>query len=257
MQKWYGIEKCGIEKCGIEKYGIEKYGIEKSKIEKSSIEKSGIEKNEKVKWIFSAEELRQYIYCARIPFLRHVRKIRANTTASMRRGTKFHQEIVRKRKNLQNWLQIKEKHNPIDYSPKYYFNLYFESATLHLLAYLDLAETNPTTDEIFPVEIKTTSNFPVKRDTVIDHHLIQLTVQSLLIEEYFKTFVSRAKIIYIGKEQNKFQSFWQEISIDMKKVVLKTVSRMHNEFISEDLPKPTRIKERCKVCEYYAFCRKT
>lgn len=217
----------------------------------------GSENSSSDNWLFSAEELRQYIYCPRIPFLRHVRKIKPNSTASMRRGTKFHQDIVRKRRKLQKWLLINDKHKFNRIPPQYYFNLYFESPTLHLLAYLDVVEKNPNTDELYPVEIKTTSNFPISRDKIIEHHLIQLTVQSLLLEEHFKTFISRAKIIYVSNELNHTHSLslWQEISIDMKETVLKTVADMHREISSEILPRPTKIKNRCKVCEYWTICR--
>ncbi|MHA1776933.1 MAG: CRISPR-associated protein Cas4 [Promethearchaeota archaeon] len=223
-------------------------------------------------WMVSAEEIRQYLYCPRIPFFRKIRQIKPRTTKSMQRGTEFHKNVVHKRKMLQKWLEIHDKSlknqkieldqfnqpNQLEASkPEYYFNLYLESPNLHLLAYLDLIESNISSDEIYPVEFKSLSRLP-KNQISIDfpvatHHLVQLTVQSLLMEEQFQKFISKAKIMYIAQDQ--VQTCWQEISIDMKELVLKTVRKMHEEIISEDLPVPTKHKKKCTVCEYRQVCR--
>lgn len=212
-------------------------------------------------WMVSAEEIRQYLYCPRIPFFRKIRQIKPRTTKSMQKGTDFHNNVIHKRKKLQKWLEIHEKSQTKlqiqQTKPEYYFNLYLESPTLHLLAYLDLMESNLSVGEIYPVEFKSISRLPnnlISDDAIVaTHHLVQLTVQSLLIEEHFRTFVSKAKIMYVAQDQ--VQTCWQEVTIDMKELVLKTVRKMHEEMISEELPNPTKHHNKCSVCEYWQVCR--
>jgi len=206
-------------------------------------------------WIFSAEELRQYFYCARIPFFRHVRKIRTKQTYLMKKGTQFHKNIVHHQKKLREWLEkhLAKQEKASDIAQ--YYEIFLESPKLHLLAYLDVMEKNTRTEEIYPVEIKTTRRLldythPQKYHY---HHLIQLTVQSLLVEEHFKNFVSRAKIIYRGVDT--VEVCWQEISIDMKAVILKTVQAMHKSFMTEELPRPTKDHRKCYNCEYWNVCK--
>ncbi|MCF2138540.1 MAG: CRISPR-associated protein Cas4 [Candidatus Lokiarchaeota archaeon] len=209
-----------------------------------------LNKKKNGEWFFSADELRQYFYCPRIPFYRIVRKLKTNQTAIMRRGKVFHEKIVHKRKKLEKWLKINEKNQEKN---MYYFNLYLESPSLHLLAYLDLVEKEKDSNEIYPVELKTVSELPKNNIFLVKGHLIQLTVHSLLLEEHFNTFISKAKLIYISNE--KVKSFWQEITIDMKKVVLKTVNKMHKSIISEDIPAPIKNLNKCRVCDFRRICK--
>ena len=203
-----------------------------------------LNKFEENDWMVSAEELRQYFYCPRIPFFRHIRHIYPAQTYLMKRGSDFHEKIIRdtpkKEKSLMRLTSSGEEIS-------LFYDYYIESKKLHLLALLDLF--GKIDEKIFPIEIKTSSKPPEGHNI---HHYIQLTAQSLLLEEYFNTFINHARIVYLESKEK----LWVPISIDMKEKVLSAIKSIHKGIKTEILPNPTADHEKCIGCEFWAFCRR-
>ena len=87
-----------------------------------------------------AEELRQYFFCARIPFLRQIRKIQPRSTFSMERGTQFHDKVIYAKSSDKEAKNIRKEISPISPQTEQYHDLYLESPSLHLGARLDFFE---------------------------------------------------------------------------------------------------------------------
>ena len=194
-------------------------------------------------WMVSAEELRQYFYCPRIPFFRHVRQIRPAQTYLMKRGSDFHENIIKSSPNKEKTLiKLTSSGEKISF----FYDYYLESRKLHLLALLDLF--GKIEEKIFPIEIKTGPKPPEGHNL---HHYIQLTAQTLLLEEHFNTFINLARIIYLESGEK----LWIPISIDMKTKVLSAISSIHKGIKTEILPSPTVNHEKCVGFEFWPFCR--
>ena len=195
--------------------------------------------------IITAEEIRQYFYCPRIPIFRHIRKITPIQTYLMNIGSEFHEKIVYAKKSNRESKQVLKIIAPHTPNTEQYHDLYLESKKLHLGARLDLFEKNG--EEIYPVEIKTGIK-PLSGRAV--HHYIQLTAQSVLLEEKFNTLVHKARIYYTGSQESEIL----DITLPMKIKLFQAIRSIRRMLLEEEVPKPTWDGGKCSACEFLPYC---
>ena len=183
--------------------------------------------------VFSAEEIRQHIYCPRIIYFRKVQHITPLTTYKMDRGTKKHEDLVRKKKpDLESEVQ-------------YYYNVYLIDEDLGLVALLDCLETD---GEIgIPIDLKTGKCY---KKVIKKHHLAQLIVQAILVEMQMGLKVPKVKVHYLDEDI----ILEKNITMSDKLWILNEVERMKKSAIQELILEPTKDRNKCNDCEYWAYC---
>jgi len=187
--------------------------------------------------LISAEEMRQYVYCKRIPYFRRVMHVKGFKSYKMERGEKYHDKEIRNK--------YLEKPAP---NLERYYNIYLKDDELGLLGLLDMFEFDG--NEAYPVEFKT--GHP-SRSSLENHHLAQVIVQALLIESEFDFLVRKAKIVYIDYN---YDVIFHEITVEMKRKILRNVEMIREMVFTEKLPDITIKAGKCQDCEYFPYCRK-
>ncbi len=187
--------------------------------------------------VVTAEDLRQYVYCPRILFFRHVRQITPVRTFKMDRGVEKHEEDLRKKGTRA------EK----DGTVTRYYNIRILDAKLGLLGVLDYFEV--AGGLTFPVELKTGQ---VDRAPLPPHHRVQLAAQALLVEALTKEPVIKAKAVYPdAKEEVEYA-----VELEDKARVLRYLEEVRAMVAREEMPPPTPFAGRCEDCEYWNYCQR-
>jgi len=207
----------------------------------------------------TSEDIRQYIYCQRIPFIRSILRFRPVTTAKMERGKRQHKEIHKFS------LPPTEKEN----YPKRLMNLYLFDTELHIHGQIDMIELVEKTEEIEPgitidieeikenietkklgciIEIKTG-----KKKTIIpDHHKAQVIFQAILAEKYYDIIIYAGKIYNTQTEE--YQTF--VITKNSKEHMKTNIKKLQEIYQSEIMPEPTPHEAKCVNCEYWVVCQR-
>ncbi|MBD3256549.1 MAG: CRISPR-associated protein Cas4 [Candidatus Lokiarchaeota archaeon] len=186
--------------------------------------------------IVGTEEIRQYVYCQRIVYFRHVMRAPMKQSYKMEYGTKKHKKLQ----------QLKNKQE--DYSQKYY-NIYLTDAESGLVGLIDYFEYDGK--EAYPVEIKS-GRIPPKnsRNELDDPHKYQATAQAMLIEQNFDFLVRKVRIFYTKSE--KYVDY--PINIEEKLKVLKIIDNIAKIIETERIPEPTEDQGKCVDCECKLYC---
>jgi len=182
--------------------------------------------------IIGTEEIRQYVYCKRILFFRHILKAPMKQTYKMEYGMKKHEELEKLSNKAKN-------------STQKYFNVYLTDIDIGLVGLIDYFEY--VGDEAYPVEIKS-GNIPP--EAIENPHKYHVADQALLIEKNFKFLVKKVRIYYI--KHKKFVDY--PIGIEDKLEMIKLVKNIQDMLISEQMPEPTNNKGKCKDCECKNYC---
>nr|MDO8109710.1 CRISPR-associated protein Cas4 [Candidatus Sigynarchaeota archaeon] len=183
-----------------------------------------------------AEDIRQYVYCKRILYFRHVMGIWPIKTYKMERGEEIHEQKARKRGvDIQGAIET-------------YHNIWLQSVKLGYGALLDAFEF--TGSEIYPVEIKSGHGpgEPDNRD--LEHHKYQFIAQALLLEEAFDMLVSRARVRYVDAGVDYFVP----ITFDDRQMLLKLLKDIRETIRLEIFPEPTIHAGKCVDCEFWGYC---
>ena len=183
--------------------------------------------------LIGTEEIRQFVYCKRIIYFRHVIHAPMQTTYKMEFGMKKHEQ-------LQKYANKSEE----GYSQKYY-NIYLTDPNIGLVGLIDYFEYDGK--EAYPVEIKSGNIPPGGLD---NPHKYQVTAQAILIEKNFDFLVKKVRIVY-SKHDNVVDHF---ISIEDKLTVLKIVDDIRKIIYSEKIPLPTKDTGKCIDCECKNYC---
>ncbi|MHA1196692.1 MAG: CRISPR-associated protein Cas4 [Candidatus Helarchaeota archaeon] len=183
--------------------------------------------------MIGTEEIRQYIYCKRIIYFRHVIKAPMEQTVKMELGTKKH-EILQA-------LEGKDDESSIS---KYY-NIYLTDPQINLVGVIDYFEFDGK--EAYPVEIKTGK---VPKNGVEKRFKYQIVAQAILIEKNFNFLVKKAKIAYT-KEKKVIEI---PITIDDKIKVMEIIREIQKIIKNEEIPPPTKDKAKCVDCECRKYC---
>ena len=183
--------------------------------------------------LIGTEEIRQFAYCKRIIFFRHIIHAPMKTTYKMEYGMKKHEQ-------LQKYTNKSEEIN----SQKYY-NVYLSDPSAGLVGLIDYFEYDG--NEAYPVEIKSGNIPPV---TLEDPHKYQVSAQAILIEKNFDFLVKKVRIVY-SKHKKVVDHF---ISMEDKLAVLKMVNDIRKMIYSEKIPPPTKDMGKCIDCECKNYC---
>lgn len=185
--------------------------------------------------VVTAEDVRQYVYCPRILFFRHVRQVHPAVSFKVQRGVDFHEDNVRKKATA----------TEADGTVTRYYNVRVVDPDLGLLGVVDYFEV--AGGLTYPVELKTGQ---VDRGSLPPHHKAQLAVQALLLEKITGEPVIKAKAVYADtKEEVEYN-----ISVDDKAKVLRYLEEIRHMIAEETFPPPTKFAGRCRDCEYWNYC---
>lgn len=184
--------------------------------------------------VFSAEEFRQFIYCPRILFFRHVAKIIPDQTYKMKQGSNYHDEKIRRN------TQSRVGNTSITY------NVFLENKELGICALFD-AIAQEKGMQYYPIEFKTGKTHLI----IPEHHFAQLLAQAVLIEQQYKTTVSQVEIRYSDERRYSIPITEQD-----KKSLLEQLKCMREMISEEILPSPTKIRAKCHDCEFWIACRR-
>jgi CRISPR-associated exonuclease Cas4 len=186
----------------------------------------------------TVSDLRQYEYCARIPYFTHVFGMNRKrpVTYKMQEGGLEHEHVteLEERRSLRSYgLQTGERR----------FDVYLTSEHLGLTGRLDMLIV--TENEAIPVEFK---NDLYNR--VGENHLLQLAAYSLIIEEQLELPVRRAFVHFIPTKQSREVP----LSTPLKDKTHSRLSQLRRMIERESHPDATPVKGRCIDCEFRNFC---
>ena len=180
-------------------------------------------------------DVKQFLYCRRIPFFTYLLGQRVGPTFKMQEGKRAHEdeEALAARRSLRPYgLRAGER----------FFEPLLRSDRLGLAGRVDLALR--TESEVIPVDFKD-SYGPVSQN-----HRYQLTAYALLAEEVYGRPVRRGFIYLIPPRR----AVMVEIRPGMRRFVHLAVHATRRMLAAETLPPPTRFRGRCTDCEYHRFC---
>ncbi|MEW6637240.1 MAG: CRISPR-associated protein Cas4 [Actinomycetota bacterium] len=179
-------------------------------------------------------DVRQHVYCPRIPYYRYTLPLERPVTAKMDLGKEEHERTSAKeaRRTLKAY-GIKEGER------KFGVDLY--SKSLGLRGRIDMVIFTP--HEVIPVEYKMTAGVGL-------HHKYQLTAYAMLAEHTYSRTVNRT-FAYLTPAKRA-----QEIPITgaMRGQTKKILDELRASIADERLPRPTPHRKRCAGCEYRRFC---
>ncbi len=182
--------------------------------------------------LIGTEEIRQYTYCKRKIYFRHVMKAPMRQTYKMKYGVEEHERFQKR---------IGESE---DYIQKYY-NIYLVAPKLGLVGLIDYFIFDG--QEAFPVEMKT-GNIPYS--PLENPDKMQVSAQAILIENNFDFLVQKVRVYYSKTDTIK------DYVIDSsdKLNVLKKVRGIQSMISSEKIPEGTPNENRCRDCECNKYC---
>ena len=179
-------------------------------------------------------DIRQHVYCPRIPYYQYTMPLERPVTAKMDIGKAEHESVSAKeaRRTLKAY-GLKEGER------RFGVSLYSES--LGLRGKIDMVILTP--HEAIPVEYKMASSVGL-------HHKYQLTAYAMLAEHTLGGAVTRA-FAYLTPAKKA-----REVPITpaMRAHVRKTLDELRASIENERLPRPTPYRKRCIDCEYRRFC---
>jgi len=183
----------------------------------------------------TATDLKQWAYCPRIPFYRHVLPVRPAPTYKMQRGKDIQAavEALERRRGFRAYgMRDGERH----------FGVWLHSEGLGLSGKLDLLVLTP--DACYPVDFKDTEGGPRR------NHRLQLAAYALLAEE---TFARPAPdgFVYLVPEKRVVALSLAEADRDEVRHALAAMRCMIER---EELPPATAVRARCQACEFRNYC---
>ena len=184
---------------------------------------------------FRVTDLKQFAYCARIPFYQHVMGFHGKPTYKMEQGKTAQAAIesLEKRRRFREYGLSEGKRH---------FGLSLHSREIGIAGKLDLLIETP--DACYPVDFKYTTGRPHH------NHLLQLAGYSLLAAEYFSKPVP-AGFIFILTDDLTFRF---PMSGSLLAEARSALTTMHETIEREIFPEPTPVRARCTDCEYRNFC---
>jgi CRISPR-associated exonuclease Cas4 len=183
----------------------------------------------------TATDLKQWAYCPRIPFYRHVLPVRPAPTYKMSRGKDIQAavEALERRRGFRAYGMREGERR---------FGLWLHSDRLGLSGKLDLLILTP--DACFPVDFKDTEGGPRR------NHRLQIAAYALLAEEAFERPAPDG-FIYLVPEKRVVSLALNEGDRDAARLAIREMRRM---IAHEELPPPTPVRARCEVCEFRNYC---
>lgn len=183
----------------------------------------------------TVSDVKQFLYCRRIPFHRYVTRAPVVSTGKMAFGKEAHERTDRleRRRSLAEFELIEGERE---------FHVRLCSERLALSGTLDMLLRTPA--ELIPVEFKDSVEPPGL------NHKYQLTAYAMLVEDQFGRVVRRGFIHLIPtKEVIEYA-----ITPNMRRHVMRTLAAIRAVVASDSLPAPPSILSKCVDCEFRRFC---
>ncbi|MBY0552136.1 MAG: CRISPR-associated protein Cas4 [Candidatus Obscuribacterales bacterium] len=188
--------------------------------------------------MLTVSDLKQFVYCPRIPYFCYVMPVPTKQTFHMATGEDAHRRLSK----------LERRRTTHKYSLREGAKLYkqaFRSERLGLSGLLDLLiETN---SGFYPVEYKNSIGEPQL------HHRYQLTAYALLVEESNDAVVRSGYLCMLRSDD----VFPLEITESKKLYVKNLLDRMRRMIETQTLPAPTPHRGRCDNCEFRLYCADT
>jgi CRISPR-associated exonuclease Cas4 len=185
---------------------------------------------------FTVTDLKQWAYCRRIPFYRHVLPVGVTPTYRMQRGKDVQAavEALERRRGFRAYGVMEGERR---------FAVWLHSEHLRLAGKLDLLILTP--DACYPVDFKDTEG-GVRRN-----HRAQLAAYALLAEEAFRRPAPLGFIYLVPKKS----VVAVELSEADRAEVRDALAAMQRMIAREEFPPATDVRARCQACEFRNFCR--
>lgn len=180
-------------------------------------------------------DLKQWAYCQRIPYYRHVLPVTPAPTYKMQRGKDVQGavEALEKRRGFRAYGVAEGERR---------FAVWLRSERLGLSGKLDLLIVTP--DACYPVDFKDTEG-GVRRN-----HRFQLAAYALLVEDAFARPAPQGFIYLVPRKA--------VVAIDLSEAdrqdVRDALAAMRRMVAQEDMPGPTTVRARCVACEFRNYC---
>lgn len=180
-------------------------------------------------------DLKQFVWCPRIPFYRYCLPRVRPVTYAMREGILSHQEeSAREERRSLRAYGLKEGERV--------FDLALRSSRLGLVGRLDLAIR--LGEEAIVVDYKLT------RDPLGPHYRVQLAAYALLLEENWQVPVTRMFIYHIPLRRAEETP----LTPQLRRKVITTADAIQQLVIEERMPPPCAQRSHCVTCEFRRFC---
>lgn len=180
-------------------------------------------------------DLKQWVYCPRIPFYRYVLPVERPVTYKMERG-KMAQAAVEALERRRGFRAYGMKEG------ERLFGVWLRSTRLGLSGKLDLLIRTPKA--CYPVDFKDTEG------RLRQNHRVQLAAYALLVEETFRKPVPEGFVYLVPRKE--------VIAVPIEEADRNQVVRMLDEIrqmiAMERMPEPTPVRARCETCEYQNYC---
>ncbi len=174
-----------------------------------------------------AEELRQFIYCPRIPFLRLNFGTRASTY-SMKKGERYHQTKTKRAYKYQGC--------------KSYHQFYVESKPLNLAAVPDLIL-------VFEKHLVVVENKRFLLGKPSFSIISQAVAGGLCAEQQFGLPLKEVRVVGYNGATTKIL-----VSERLREKVLSAIEELKKSLTTSLPPNPTKNQDKCVSCEYRNIC---
>jgi CRISPR-associated exonuclease Cas4 len=188
-----------------------------------------------VNFSLRVSDIRQHLYCPRIPYYSYVVPVDRHETFKMVHGRDVHNEIERleRRRTLARYgLEAGER----------LFRVQLSSERLKLNGTLDLLIR--TDREDVPVEFKYTLG------DVMSHHKYQLAAYALLVEEHFGRPVRRGVLAILPANRIR----WIAVTEGVRRYVNRLLREIRASIARQLMAPPVRRCGRCRDCEFRYYC---
>ncbi|WP_243138119.1 CRISPR-associated protein Cas4 [Heliorestis acidaminivorans] len=165
------------------------------------------------KIILKVTDIKQYVYCPRIPYFTYVLPVPKKISKKMDYGKEAHERLdkLEQRRNFMAYkdeeLQSRQGSTNMPQGLKK-FHTYIYSRRLGLEGKLDLHLLQGT--DIFPVEVKSTRRKPGL------NHKYQLTAYAMLLEEHYNRPIRKGFFKILDPFQGKEKGFPKEKTIPVE-----------------------------------------
>jgi CRISPR-associated exonuclease Cas4 len=188
--------------------------------------------------MLSVSDVKQYLYCPRVPYFQHVMPVPRPVTYKMQHGKMQHVELDRleKRRGYRSYgLREGER----------WFHYALASQKLGVQGVIDLVVVYEVHGQrrYLPVEFKYQDG-PVPTNVKY-----QLTLYAMMLEEAFGTEVREGVVYQIPTKS------WRRVRVteEMQRYVRHTLEALRHMMVKELFPEP-RSRARCTDCEYRRYC---
>lgn len=180
-------------------------------------------------------DVRQWHYCARVPYFSYVFPVSTRPSAKMEHGHRQHEivQALEKRRLLKRYgLERAER----------LFDLYLVSPKRGLSGIVDMALRDGSF--CYPVEFKHS-----RRDLFVNQKM-QLTAYAVLLEDALGLTAPSG---FIHNTHSK-RTVKVEIAAEMRAALDRTLNLIREMIQSEQMPEPTAQRTKCVDCEFRLWC---